>query len=80
MLVQMHDFHGWEMGALWEDIKFDMKHFGDIERLALVGESKWEEGMAILQAVHQGQESEYFDEAKLAEAEEWIHAELPAPR
>ena len=46
ILVQMHDFHGWELGALWEDIKFDMKHFGDIERLALVGESKWEAGMA----------------------------------
>ena len=34
VLFQMHDFHGWEAGALWEDIKFDVKHFRDIERLA----------------------------------------------
>jgi len=30
----MTGFHGWDAGALWEDIKFDIKHFGDIERLA----------------------------------------------
>src|SRR5262249_22275256 len=46
MLVRMHDFQGWTMGALWEDIKFDLKHFRHIERLALVGDSKWEAGMA----------------------------------
>ena len=40
MLVQMHDFHGWTAGALWQDIKFDLKHFRDIERLALVGEKR----------------------------------------
>jgi hypothetical protein len=28
VLVSMHDFHGWTAGALWEDIKFDTKHFG----------------------------------------------------
>ena len=40
LLFEMQDFHGWEAGALWEDIKFDVKHFGDIERLALVGDKK----------------------------------------
>ena len=46
MLVEMNDFHGWSAGALWEDIKFDLKHFRDIERLAIVGEKAWERGMA----------------------------------
>ena len=45
-LFDMTGFHGWEAGALWEDIKFDAKHFGDIERLAMVGDKKWERGMA----------------------------------
>jgi hypothetical protein len=39
MLVQLHDFHGWELGGWWEDLKFDWKHFADIDRLALVGET-----------------------------------------
>ena len=54
VLFDMTGFHGWDAGALWEDIKFDMKHFADIERLAMVGEKKWQQGMAIvLQAVHE---------------------------
>ena len=41
LLVEMHDFHGWTAGALWEDIKFDTHHWRDIERLAIVGETKF---------------------------------------
>ena len=48
LLAQFHDFHGWDAGALWEDIKFDARHFRDIERLAMVGETKWQAGMAAL--------------------------------
>ena len=46
MLVILHDFHGWTAGALWGDVKFDAKHFRDIGKLAIVGETKWEQGMA----------------------------------
>jgi hypothetical protein len=46
VLFDMTGFHGWEAGALWDDIKFDVKHFADIERLAMIGEKKWQHGMA----------------------------------
>jgi hypothetical protein len=39
VLFDMTGFHGWEASALWEDIKFDSKHFADIERLAMVGKT-----------------------------------------
>jgi len=42
ILFSMQDFTGWDAGALWEDIKFDIRHFSDIESLALVGDKKWE--------------------------------------
>jgi hypothetical protein len=74
MLVQMHDFHGWEMAALWEDIKFDMKHFHDIERLALVGDRKWEAGMAAFCKPFTTAQVRYFDESKAAEAMTWVQA------
>ena len=45
-MFDMTGFHGWEAGALWDDIKFDLKHFAHIERLAMVGERKWQHGMA----------------------------------
>ncbi|HZY84473.1 MAG TPA: STAS/SEC14 domain-containing protein [Gemmataceae bacterium] len=78
VLAELHDFHGWELGALWEDIKFDLKHFADIERLALVGESRWEQGMAVFCKPFTTAKVRYFDSAKLAEARDWVGAELPA--
>jgi hypothetical protein len=42
VLVIMHDFHGWDRGALWEAIKWNSKHFRHLERLAVVGEKSIE--------------------------------------
>ncbi len=79
MLVQMHDFHGWTMGALWEDVKFDWKHFSDIERLALVGETKWEAGMATFCKPFTRATIRYFDVSKAAEAFSWLHEGIMQP-
>jgi len=76
LMVQMHDFHGWTLSALWDDIKFDVKHFAHIERLALVGESKWEEGMAAFCAPFTAATVRYFDDAKSAESLTWINEGL----
>lgn len=75
VLFVMKDFHGWTAGALWEDVKFDLKHWNDIERLAIVGESKWEEGMATFCKPFTGAKVKYFDQEKLEEAREWITGE-----
>ena len=72
ILVQMHDFHGWTAGALWEDTKFDLKHWRDIERLAIVGETKWEQGMATFCKPFTTAKIKYFDHSKLEEARAWL--------
>ena len=75
ILFEMHEFHGWTAGALWEDIKFDFKHWKDIERLAIVGESKWEEEMAVFCKPFTLAKIHYFDHTKLNEAKTWIESE-----
>ncbi len=75
VLFVMKDFHGWTAGTLWEDIKFDMTHWKDIERLAIVGESKWEEGMAMFCKPFTMAKVKYFDHEKIAEAREWLTGE-----
>ena len=72
VLFDMTGFHGWEAGALWEDIKFDVNHFGDIERLAMVGETKWEHGMATFCKPFTKATIRYFDHADAAEARTWL--------
>lgn len=74
ILFVMHDFHGWTAGALWEDTKFELHHFRDIERLAIVGESKWEQGMAVFCKPFTSATIKYFDIAKIADARDWIQA------
>ncbi len=72
ILLVLDDFHGWTLGALWEDTKFDLKHWKDIERLAIVGETKWEAGMAVFCKPFTTAKIKYFDHAKLDEARKWI--------
>jgi hypothetical protein len=78
MLVEMHDFHGWTAGALWQDVKFDAKHFRDIERLAMVGEKKWEQAAAAFCKPFTTATVRYFDRSELTRADAWIHADLRA--
>lgn len=71
MLVSFEDFHGWTAGGLWEDIKFDVKHFNDIERLAIVGDSKWEKGMAVFCKPFTTASVKFFPPERLDDARSW---------
>jgi hypothetical protein len=72
ILVEMRDFHGWTAGALWQDLKFDAKHFRDIERVAMVGETKWQHGMSIFCKPFTAASIRYFDHAAIDQARTWL--------
>jgi hypothetical protein len=72
ILVEMIDFHGWEAGALWEDLKFEVRHFADIERLALVGEKGWEKAMSQFCKPFTTAKVRYFDRHDSDLARAWI--------
>ena len=72
VLFDMTGFHGWDTGAAWEDFKVGIAHFGDIERLAMVGEKKWQHGMAVFCKPFTRATVRYFDHADAAEARKWL--------
>ncbi len=72
VLAQFHDFHGWDMHALWDDIKFSTTHCTKIERIALVGEKTWEKWMAKVCKPFTRAKIEYFDVNHLDDAWKWI--------
>ena len=80
LLFEMHDFHGWSVGAMWEDTKFAFRHFRDIERMALVGEKKWQKGMAPFCQPFTKAEVRYFDLSEADEARTWLMAEAAVAR
>ncbi|MBF0245647.1 MAG: STAS/SEC14 domain-containing protein [Planctomycetes bacterium] len=72
LLLDMHDFHGWDVSAAWEDLKLGISHFNDVERLAMVGENRWQEAMAIFAKPFTMAKVRYFEHAELEAARQWL--------
>ncbi len=72
LLFDMTGFHGWDVGAAWQDTKFAIHHFADIERLAMVGEKEWQHGMATFCKPFTRATIRYFDHGRAAEARAWL--------
>jgi hypothetical protein len=72
VLYDLVNFRGWEVAALWDEIKFDVKHVSDIERMALVGDKTWEKWMAEFVKPFTRATVRYFDHDQIAAAHAWI--------
>ena len=72
ILFVMHDFHGWDLGAVWEDTKFATKHCRDIDKIAMVGESAWEKWMAMICKPFTMSKIKYFEAGQDDEARAWL--------
>jgi hypothetical protein len=72
LLAQFHDFHGWDLHALWDDIKFATTHCTRIERIALVGDKKWEQWMAGVCKPFTLAKVRYFDVSDTEAAKAWL--------
>lgn len=77
VLVSLEDFHGWTTGGLWEDVKFDFRHYRDLERLAIVGEKSWHEGMAWFCKPFTQAKIRYFENFEIDDARRWLTKEAP---
>jgi stage II sporulation SpoAA-like protein len=72
LLAEFHDFHGWDMHALWDDVKFATTHCTKIERIALVGDRKWEKWMAAVCKPFTAAKLRYFDVSEIDAAKAWL--------
>lgn len=72
VLFDMTDFHGGEASAAREEFKFGMQHLSDIERIAMVGEKRWQHGMAIFCKPFIKAEVRYFDHVAAAGTRVWL--------
>jgi hypothetical protein len=75
ILVTMHDFEGWDPGAMWADFKWNANHFHDIERLAIVGEKTWHRMMTGFARPFAPTQVRYYTPDELANARTWLDEE-----
>jgi len=72
ILFVMHDFHGWELGAVWEDTKFATTHCTKIEKIAMVGDKAWEKWMSLICKPFTMAKIKYFDAGQADAARKWL--------
>ncbi len=72
LLLQFDDFHGWDLHAAWDDFRFGIRYYGDFDRIAMVGDRKWEQWMATLCKPFTKAKVRYFDRSEVDAAWNWI--------
>jgi hypothetical protein len=72
VLLELHDFKGFSPAALIDELKFDIKHRKDFEKVAVVSDSAFQElGIRMVRPFFAGR-VKIFDTTERSAAEEWI--------
>jgi hypothetical protein len=75
VLAILENFEGWEKGADWNDLDFQLTHGGEIAKIAIVGDPAWEpQALAFAGAGFRRAPVKFFPPNALAEARAWLAA------
>lgn len=72
LYIEMGDFEGWETTKIWENMRFDVIHGSSFDKVAMLGEQKWQQWMTDFTKPFASAEVRYFEPAQKKEAIEWI--------
>jgi SpoIIAA-like len=72
LMVVLENFHGWDAGALWEEMKFNADHDGQLGRIAVLGDSASEEWGVTLANPFFGSEMRFYAMDDRAAARTWL--------
>lgn len=66
------DFDGWSLKAAAKDLNFDLSHAKQLEKIAMVGDKKWEEWLTEIMKPFTSAEIKFFELSQKEEAQVWI--------
>ena len=73
VLAIVENFDGWERGADWNDLDFLVEHGGEIAKIAVVVDPKWEtQALAFAGAGVRRAPVKFFPSAEIDQARRWI--------
>lgn len=72
LLIELDDFHGSDLSAIKDDISFGLKHNDSFEKVAIVGEKKWQRWMTLFSSPFLKGDIKYFNRAELQDAWDWL--------
>ncbi|MEZ5979333.1 MAG: STAS/SEC14 domain-containing protein [Planctomycetota bacterium] len=75
VLLEAEEFHGWrDLRALWRHVRFVAGLRSRLERVAIVGEAKWQRRLVGTAKHVLRVDARFFETAKIAVAKAWIDA------
>lgn len=75
LLFILNGFEGWDRRDDWRDMSFYVKYGSSIDRIAIVGDERWQpETMMFTGAGLRRATVEFFPETSLAQARAWLSA------
>ena len=73
VLAILREFQGWEKGADWNDLDFQITHGTEIAKIAIVGDTRWEpEALAFAGAGFRRAPVKFFPEGQELQARAWL--------
>lgn len=76
LIMILEDFKGWkDTAAFWKDVQLDAEYIGHFDRIAIVGDKKWQDwGTRIFNPITK-EEWKFFPIDKAADAWDWAEKE-----
>ena len=74
--AEVQDVEAYTLRALYEDVKFDIKHAANFSRAAIVGDRAWIDWLTVMARPFTTANVKYFDFSQRDAAWEWIHKGL----
>lgn len=72
VMLLMDNFRGWAGPApTWGELRSGVPHHSEVDRVAMVGEPRWQVSMTRISNPFLGAEVRYFDPAQRQAAERW---------
>lgn len=72
VLLQLEDFHGWDLSAAWDDFRFGMQHPDEFERIAIVGHGALQNWMTLMAKPFTSADVRFFEQDRLGDAWDWL--------
>ncbi|WP_027872945.1 STAS/SEC14 domain-containing protein [Spongiibacter marinus] len=71
-LIDGTELEGWELRAAWDDLKLGLKHGSEFEKIAIVGNKRWQERLSKVGGWFISGEVQYFENEN--EALAWLNS------
>ncbi len=73
VFIDGSELDGWELRAAWDDLKLGLKHGNEFDKIAILGNKKWQEYGTKVASWFTSGEVKYFEDAD--DALSWIESE-----